>query len=135
MNVIVVDGHMVAQPDLKFTNNNKTVGNFTIGNNEGYGEKKKASFFDCVCFGKTAENVAKYCDKGSHVIINGTLQQETWTNKEGQKRSTIKIICNNIQFLDSKKENSGEQKDGTSKYNAYREMENPWGNNDNEIPF
>jgi single-strand DNA-binding protein len=60
-----------------------------------------ASFFDVKAFGSQADNVAKYLQKGSQVAVAGTLEQQRW-EKDGQKRSKVVIIADNVQFLGSK---------------------------------
>jgi single-strand DNA-binding protein len=59
-----------------------------------------------VCFGKTAENVAKFCGKGSQVGISGRLQTRKWEDKEGNARYTTEVVANEVEFIGAKKESS-----------------------------
>lgn len=63
-------------------------------------------FIDVTAWGKTAETICKYLDKGSPILIEGRLQLDTW-EKEGQKRSKLKVICERMQMLGGKSGNSG----------------------------
>ena len=63
----------------------------------------KANWVDVVFFGNRAESIAKYLAKGSHVTIAGRLSQNTWETKEGQKRSKLEVIGEDIDFQGGKR--------------------------------
>lgn len=88
--------------ELKYLPSGKAVAKFSIAKNRGYGDKKEVSYFDVVCFDKQAENVNKFCGKGSKVLIDGRLQQRRWEAKDGTKRSSVEIVAFSVEFLDSK---------------------------------
>lgn len=104
INNVSIIGNLTKDVELRYTNNNKQVAEFTIAYNDGYGDNQKAHFFDVVAWEKQAENIAKYCSKGSKVAITGRLTQQTWQNTNGENRSRVMITAINVQFLDSKKE-------------------------------
>lgn len=113
MNLVVIIGNLTRDVDMKYAPTGTAISGFTVAVNETYkpagGEpKQEVSFFDVVSFGKTAENCAEYIGKGSKVLVQGKLKQETW-EKDGQKRSRIKIIANSVQFL-SKKSDGNQDK-------------------------
>jgi len=106
INIVSVSGRLVAKPEVKYAKTGTAVCNFSIcvSNYDKQAEKKeKPNFFNCVCFGHTAEALVKYRDQGDSIFVAGILQQETWTNKEGQKRTAVKIIVNHIVFGRAKK--------------------------------
>ena len=62
----------------------------------------KTTWVKVTVFGKTAEVVGQYTKKGSKIGVSGWLQEERWTDKDGNKRSTLGVVANHIQFLDKK---------------------------------
>lgn len=72
--------------------------------NDNSGQKKeRTSFFDVTAFGRTAEVAGEYLRKGAQVLISGELVQETWDDKQtGQKRSKVKVHCNELKMLGGK---------------------------------
>lgn len=75
----------------------------------------KACFLNCVCFGVTAKNLKNYCSKGSLIFIDGSITQNDYTNKDGNKVRNYTIICNQIRFLNTGKRNSEQSKFGAAK--------------------
>lgn len=109
-NLLLIAGNLVDNPSqLRTTNNGKKVCDFRLAANEGRGDSKKTTFIDVTCWEKTAEIVCQYLKRGSGVLVQGRLEQEEWTDKEGGKRSKHKIVATAVQFTDAK--GSGEQQD------------------------
>ncbi|MCU0845279.1 MAG: single-stranded DNA-binding protein [Spirochaetes bacterium] len=112
INRVMLIGRMVRDPELKYTQGGSSVTNFSIANNRSYtvsGEKKEmVSFFNCVAWAKTGEVIAQYCKKGQRIAIEGRLQQRSWDDQSGNKRSTVEIVVENFQFL-SGKDDGGRQ--------------------------
>lgn len=123
---VIGNGRLVKDVELKQTTSGTRVGSFSIAVNRKYNDKEETSFFNCVAFGKTAEIIAQYVKKGHRISIDGRLVQRSW-EKDGQKRSTVEIVVENFQFLESRKgvESMGEQVDSVP--------DNPFS--DSEIPF
>jgi single-strand DNA-binding protein len=109
MNRCVLVGRMVRDPELKRTNSGASVTSFTIAidNPSRNGSDKTTSFIPCTCWNKTAENVAKYCSKGSLIGVDGRLNQRSYEDRNGGKRSVVEVIAETVQFLERKGENSG----------------------------
>lgn len=101
LNVVIVEGRLVRDPELRFIANERAVCNFSIAVNERWtkdGEKKeRVSFIDCEAWQKTGELVAQYLMKGSACTVQGKLQQETW-DQDGTKRSRIKVVADHVHF-------------------------------------
>ena len=79
---------------------------FRIACDRDRSREKKTDFFDCTAFGKTAEFVSRFFGKGRMIIVDGRLQVDEWQDRDGNKRSSVKIIANNVYFGDSKSQNS-----------------------------
>ena len=108
MNKVIAMGNLTRDPELRFTPSGKAVCNVGLALNHSWktesGEKKEeVTFIDCVCWGVTAENVARYCKKGKKVLIEARLQQQLWEDKQThEKRSKHVLQVETIQFLGSK---------------------------------
>ncbi len=104
MNRCVLVGRIVRDPELKRTNSGAAVTSFTIAidNPTRTGTEKTASFIPCTCWNKTAENVAKYCTKGSLIGVDGRLNQRSYEDRNGGKRSVVEVIAESVQFLERK---------------------------------
>ena len=105
VNNVVILGRLVEKPIVKYGGSGIAVTNLRIANNiymKNAENNTKTNYFTVVVFGKQAENCEKYLDKGRQVAINGRLDHNTWENKEGQKRSTVQIVANMVQFIGSK---------------------------------
>ena len=106
MNKVCLVGRLTAKPMIKYTNSNKAVTRFTVAvNRQGEG----ADFINCTAWGKTAENIANYLDKGSMVSVEGRIQTGSYTNNQGQKIYTTDIVAESVQFLSSKRNTQSEQ--------------------------
>lgn len=99
MNKVIMNGNLTKQPELRFATSDKAVAAFTIAVNEGYGDKKKTNYFNLVAWGKIGENEANYLNKGSKVLICGTLQNRSYESKDGTKKYTTEIIATEVEFL------------------------------------
>ncbi len=96
-NTVTVVGNVTRDPELRFTQGGMAVANFGVA----WNKKKKdgedeVSFFDVSCFRSLAENVAESITKGSRVVIYGTLSQRSWENQEGERRSKVEIIADDV---------------------------------------
>ena len=99
-------GRLVRDADLKTTQSGSTVVNFSIAVGYTYvsnGEKKdQTSFFNCIAWGKQGEAIAQYVKKGHRIGIVGRLQQRSWDDSEGKKRSVVEIVVEKFHFLQPK---------------------------------
>lgn len=102
-------GRIVNNLELRTTSNNNSVCQFTIAINDGYGDKERTDFIDCVAWNKRAESICKYCDKGVKVAVEGKLQTDTY-EKDGKKIKTTKVLVNEIQFIEKIKSTNNEPK-------------------------
>src|SRR5574344_319203 len=98
MNNVNIIENITKDVELKYTQNNKAVVTVTLAVNEGYGESQKTYFIDVQIWEKLAENLAKYCSKGSKIAVSGKLIQQSW-EYEGKKQRKVLIQAFNIMFL------------------------------------
>lgn len=103
MNVVAITGRITKDPEVKATEKS-TIANFDVAVRRKFKREgdPDADFFSCTAFGKTAEFLEKYGNKGVKLEIHGRLQQQTWKNQEGQNRSKIVIIADDVEFAESK---------------------------------
>lgn len=132
LNSIVIMGRLTRDPDLRMTQSQKSVVNFTLAVDRDYaaaGERKETDFIDVVAFGATADHIHKYYTKGQMAIVTGRLQLRDWTDREGIKRRSSEVIVDRIYFGESKKQ---EQKPAPVNVSAagFEELAQ-----DGELPF
>ena len=110
MNVFVGVGRLTKAPELKMTTSNIPFVNFTLAINRPFKNEQgenETDFIQCIVWRKTAENLAQYQTKGSLVGVQGRVSTRTYESDKGTKYIT-EIVCNDIQFLESKKEEKQE---------------------------
>ena len=109
LNHIVIMGRLVNDPELRMTGSNTAVASFRVACDRDFKSKdgnKETDFIDIVAFRNTAEYACKYFSKGRMIVVAGRLQMRTWTDKDGNKRTSAEIVADNIYFGDSKREDS-----------------------------
>ena len=104
LNKVFLIGNLTRDPELRYIPSGSAVATFTVAVNRVYkdqaGEKKEqVSFIRVVVWGRRAEVCGEYLSKGSPVFVEGRLQSRDWETQEGQKRSTVEVVADNIQFL------------------------------------
>lgn len=98
MNIVAVTGRLTKEPEISYLQDGKAVGRLSLAVDDGWGDKKHTSFFEVTAFGKTAENVSSQ-PKGNKLGVTGRLQQDRWETQDGTKKSKVKIIASNVEFL------------------------------------
>ena len=129
INKVILMGRITADPELRMSTSNVPVMGFTIAVNK---PKKKdgtqeANFIDCVAFNKTAEFINKYFKKGSLIIVFGQINTGTY-EKDGKKFKSTKIIVDEVQFGESKKETASPDIPAADFFSDIRDM-------DEDLPF
>lgn len=106
MNTVQLIGRLTKDPEVRYTTNQTAVARFTIAINKGKDKDGKdlgADYPSIVAFGKTAELVEKYVNKGRLIGVQGRIQTGSY-EKDGKKYYTTDIIADRVEFLESKKE-------------------------------
>jgi len=108
-NLVVLTGRLTADPELKTTSNGISVTTFSIAVSRPFrsGKEAQADFINIVAWRQTAEFITKYFKKGSMIGIEGSIQTRRYTDKNGNNRTIFEVIANNVQFVESKKDNVG----------------------------
>ncbi|QGG96872.1 single-stranded DNA-binding protein [Actinomarinicola tropica] len=96
-NTVTVIGNVTRDPELRFTPGGMAVASFGVAwNRRKQDGEEEVSFFDITCFRDLAENVAESVAKGTRVVIFGTLQQRSWETQDGDKRSKVEILADEV---------------------------------------
>lgn len=114
LNSVILQGNLVADPELRYGKTQTAVCKFAIGVNTGSGDYKQTAFVDCVSFGKQGEALAKHFVKGKEIIVSGQLIQNRWETDEGDKRSRMEVRLNTFngwEFVGSKGSSDNEASD------------------------
>ena len=95
-NFITVTGNLTREPELKFMASGNAMARMSVAVTRKVKETEQTSFFDVIAWGKLAENVSASVGKGSRVTVSGRLEQRSWEDKDGNNRSTVEIIADEI---------------------------------------
>lgn len=116
INTVSLTGNLTRAPELRSSSGGNTVMTFGLAVNDrrrnpSSGEwEDYANFVDCVMFGSRADAVSKYLDKGTKVAVSGKLRYSTW-EKDGNRRSKIDVVVNEIEFMSRREEKPQEDDD------------------------
>lgn len=104
-NELTLTGRLVKDAELKYTQKGTPCLTFALAVNSSKKDasgqwQDEVSYFDCILYGKQAESQSSHLIKGVPVGIKGSLKQERWTDKQGIKRSTVRIWCSSVQRID-----------------------------------
>ena len=105
LNVVALMGRLTHTPELKTTQNGKSVCSFSIAVDRTYtqkGEERKADFTDIVAWRQTAEHICKYFQKGSMIAIDGSIQTSSYQDKQGSNHTKVEVLANNVSFCGAK---------------------------------
>jgi single-strand DNA-binding protein len=101
-NTVELIGNLTKDPELRFTPNGAPVANFGLAVNRRWQNRQtneweeQTSFFDIVCWRDLAENVAESLSRGTRVMVVGRLEQRSWENQEGEKRSKVEVVADEV---------------------------------------
>jgi single-strand DNA-binding protein len=106
LNQVFLMGNLTRDPELRQIPNGQSVTSFSLALNRSYkdasGEWQEATdYIDCTAWGPLAERVSQYLTKGRRCLVQGRLQSRSW-EQEGQKRSKVEVLANDVTFLDSR---------------------------------
>lgn len=129
LNVVALIGRLTRDPQLKRTAQGEAVTSFTLAVNRNYSKdgQQQADFINCIVWRKLAENVERYCSKGSLVGVEGRIQTRSYENNQGQRIYVTEIVCDSVQFLETKKAESDNQ--------VYNNQPNSFDISEDDIQF
>lgn len=111
INSAVLMGRLTYEPELRSTPNGVSVIRFQIACDRRFQakrEERKIDFIDITAWRQTAEFISRYFHKGSMIAVEGSIQTENFTDKDGNKRKSVQVVANNISFCGSKSENNSD---------------------------
>jgi single-strand DNA-binding protein len=116
-NKVILMGNLTRDPELRVTPKGTAVCQIGLAVNSTYkdkegNQKEEVTFIDVDVFGRQAEVIAKYMSKGRPILIEGRLKLDSWESKEGEKRSKLKVVLENFQFVGSRGDSSGGEAPG-----------------------
>jgi len=103
MNVVVLVGRLVADPELRYTPSGIAVASFRIGVTRPFKSKsgeQEADFIDIVAWQQRGEYAANYLTKGQRVAVQGSMQVRSWVQQDGQKRWRAEVVADRLEGLD-----------------------------------
>lgn len=115
LNSVCLMGRLVADPELRTTPSGVSVCSFRIAVDRNFqtkGQEKQTDFINIVAWRATAEFVSRYFHKGSMVVIQGSIRTESYTDKEGNKRTSFNVQADNVMFGESKSAAAGNSQGG-----------------------
>lgn len=135
MNKVILIGRLARDPEMRTTASGTPVTRFTIAVSRpftGAGGERGADFIGCIAWRRQAENIAKYCTKGSQVAVEGRIQTGSYDGQDGTRRYTTDIVADNVTFLGSR---GGNETGGYQPNESYvQEMPSYQDNYTNEAP-
>ena len=102
-------GRLTKDPEVRYTQNNMTVANFSIAVSRKFAKENdevKADFFNVIAWNKTGEFVGKYFKKGQQILVSGRIENRNWTDQQGVKHYATDVIAEEVDFAGSKAENN-----------------------------
>lgn len=115
-NLVVLNGRLVRDVEMRFTNSGTAIANFTIAVNQSRKNEngeREADFINCVAFSKTAETIANYFKKGNMIGIVGEYRNNNYVKEDGTKVYKDNVVVDSFSFRESKKESGNQQSQNT----------------------
>lgn len=111
MNKVILMGRLTRDPEISSSTSGTTFARFSIAVDRKFSREGEpdADFFNCSAFGKTAEFIERNIHKGTKILVSGRLQNNNYTNKEGQKIYDVRVVVEDVEFGESKKDTSNTQ--------------------------
>ena len=131
LNKAILMGRLTRDPELKYTQGNLPVVQFTVAverNYSGNGGERQTDFINIVAWRKTAEFVSQWFNKGSMIIVTGSIQSRRWQDKNGNNRTSIEVVADEVQFGETKRSreaNAGYQSGYQNSYSAPQQASIP----------
>lgn len=123
MNKLILLGNLTRDPDLRYSQGEKSlaIARFSLAVNRRFSRQgdQEADFFNCTAFGKQAEFVEKYFHKGSRMLLSGRVQNDNYTNNNGEKVYSVQVIAEEVEFAERKNtsgNNTGREEDSNDDF-------------------
>ena len=106
LNKAILMGRLTRDPELRYTQSNIPVVTFSIAVDRNYsnnGGDRQTDFIDIVAWRRTAEFVSQWFTKGQMIVVVGSIQSRRWQDKNGNNRTSIEVVADEVQFGESKR--------------------------------
>lgn len=134
MNKVILIGRLGADPETRFSQSNVQVCNFSLATSKKVKGEQQTEWHRIVCFNKTAEIAQQYLVKGSQVCIEGSIQTSEY-EKDGEKRYSTNIVCNNLEMLGGTSSQENDSKPLESKFDPSNIKKVDLSSIDDDLPF
>ena len=138
MSKVLLVGRLTRDPEMRTTGTGMVVTKFSVAVNHNFTDRngeRGVDYINCSAFNRQAENIAKYCKKGSLVSVEGSIRTGSYDAPDGTKKYTTDVACNQVNFLSTKNDNSNNFEANPMPIdNNYQEPEIP-STNLEEDPF
>lgn len=138
MNKVILMGNLTRDPEIRYTQGEKTmaIARFSLAINRRFSREGETNvdFFNCTAFGRQAEFVEKYFRQGSRMLLVGRIQNDNYTNKNGEKVYSVQIMADEIEFAERKQAGGNNNAEPEQKQDDDDFMEIP-ENIESELPF
>ena len=135
LNKVFLQGRLVADPELRHTQQGTPVASYRLAVDRGYKSKdpnaQNADFVNVVSWRNTAEFVSRYFTKGRMMLVEGRLQMRSYTDKDGNKRVAAEVVTDNVHFADSRKDGSNNADGSLQESAGFDEL----ADDDGDLPF
>jgi single-strand DNA-binding protein len=146
MNKVILMGRLTRDPEVRYSAGESAtaIARFSIAVDRRFRRGQdgaEADFFNCTAFGKQGEFVEKYLKKGTKILLSGRIQNDNYTNRDGQKVQAVQIIAEEIEFAESKNASSGGRSESSEPQGRQSNpvsdgfMNLPDNMDDEELPF
>ena len=134
VNRVVLVGRLTRDPEIRNLSETTNVLNFSLALNRTFSREEKTDFIECTAWNKTAELMAQYLGKGSLIAVDGRLQQDTYTDQQGNNRSQVVVVADTVQFLESRSK-TAERVNTNTDSNPTQNTNNQTESSDDELPW
>jgi len=146
LNKVLLIGRLTKDPVIRYLPSGTPVTEFAIAYNRRYKVneewKEESHFFDIKAYGKLAEGLVERLSKGYMIVVEGRLIQERWTSKEGEQRSKVRVVAENVRIVSKPREDQvfeeimGEENISVEDIEKdLKKLDTPFKDEDDEIPF
>ena len=137
LNKVMIIGHLGRDPEMRYTPSGRPVTTFSVAVSRSWSSsdgsrRSETEWFSIVAWGNLAEICKKYLNKGQQVYIEGRLQTRQWEDKEGQKRTSVEVVANEMMMLSDRHDKRNNQDEDNSDTD---DIPQPEEEAEDEFPF
>lgn len=137
MNKCIITGRIANNLEIRSTNTGKSICEFRLATNRPTNRdgERVADFINCRVWGKTAENLTKYQNKGNLIAVIGRMQVDRYEDKEGNTRYSNYVLVEDLEYLERKKENNQEEVKEIENFSTTTEVQQQFDYDSSDLPF